>query len=247
MDELVGGLRRADSVTVDYDPGRLLQGDEWARRAALLTTVLGNGPFGDVIDLGSGIGQVSAWAAARAGQVIAFDLSHTHCLLYTFFMWHRKVGNAHVFHGSLAGLGGEHAPHPVDLLISFNALSRAAVLDQWPHVGRYLRPRGQALLAYPLLYGDADPTSEESLALGAGLGDGSGEWQPPTPPGLDLVVTGRAGKTQISLPCAAIMTGRKELFDFATGRPSPCWKGLPYFPIELEYRLYRAAEGSGGN
>lgn len=240
MEERVAGLPRSESVTVDYHPGRLLEDPEWERRASFLSAVLGQERIGTVIDLGSGVGQVSAWAAARAAQVVAFDLSHTHCLLYTFFMWHRGIANAHVFHGSLDGIGGEYVPDPAELIVSFNALSRTAVSDQWPHINRYLLRGGRALLVYPRLYGGADPSSPESLALAAELAAGAGKWQPPLPPKLELVAAGDAGTTLVSLPCAARLTGREDLFDFSTGSASPRWTGTMRFPVQLDYRLYRA-------
>ena len=238
--EYLCGLPLEESITVDYDLARILAVPEFGQRSSFLSRVLGNRRYEVAIDLGAGLGAVSAWAAQRSQYVIGFDLSKTHCLLYTFVMWHQNIHNAYVFHGTLDTFGGTYCPCPVDLIVSYNGLTRHALLEQWPGITKYLQSQGLFLLTYPAFFFTDDDTSPESIALREyGLEQGWDEQALPTPSDLHLEVDGDAGTETDSLPFLSKMSGLFGLFDFESGTPTNAWTGDTRIQLRLEYRLYR--------
>jgi hypothetical protein len=194
MDEHLCGLDLRASVTVDYDLGRMLAEPAWKQRASFLSQVLGGHQYEVTIDLGAGIGEVSAWKAQHWRHVIAFDLAQTHCLLYAFMMWQRNIRNAYIFRGTLDVYGGSSRPDPVDLVVAYNGLTRTALQKQCPFISKYLRPNGQLLLVYPALFFREDSSSAEGRALrDFELTQGWDEHGLPTPSGMRLEITGEAG------------------------------------------------------
>ena len=75
MDGYICGLLLRESITVDYDLERMVAAPDWEQRASFLTHILGSQRYDVTIDLGAGVGAVSAWAAQHSQYVIGFDLS----------------------------------------------------------------------------------------------------------------------------------------------------------------------------
>jgi hypothetical protein len=111
---------------------------------------------------------------------------------------------------------------------------------QCPFIGKYVRPNGRLLLAYPALFFREDSSSAESKALrDFGLAQGWDEHRLPTPPDMRLEVTGGAGTETDSLPYLAKMSDLPALFDFKHNKPADLWAGRTGIQLGLEYRLYR--------
>lgn len=234
------GLPLNESITIDYDIDRMVAAPEWKERASFLSHILGKRRYDLTIDLGAGVGEVSLWAAQYSNNVVAFDLSHTHCFLYHFVMWHHHIHNAYIFCGTLDIFGGKYCPEPVDLVISYNGLTRSALLEQCPTIDKYLKPGGIFLTVYPKLSFDADDTSEGSTTLrDLGLKQGWDDQNFSMSSAMQLEREGDAGKEIDSLQYMVKMSDLPALYDFECGRPTDVWKGETEIPLHLEYRLYR--------
>ncbi|MCK4593305.1 hypothetical protein KAU45_02300 [bacterium] len=149
------GLKVDRSITSLYSPSKLLDRAVLDKREAFCTEVLGTHPFdGPALEVGNGMGYLSAALADRVHHVVALDRSQTHCIIAVSILCSLGKENVTVFHDCLPGLASskdkEISPRERSfvLVASYDGLRRDNLLD-FNLLSRYVRAFGVVLVAFP--------------------------------------------------------------------------------------------------
>ncbi len=131
--------RYFDENAADWDRIRTLHVAENEVEAAVLTR-LGPGPFGDILDIGTGTGRLLELMAPRAERAIGLDLSREMLALARTNLDKAGLKNCSVRQGDLYAL-----PFPAG---SFDAVTLHQVLHylEDPEAARVLRPGGKLIV-----------------------------------------------------------------------------------------------------
>jgi SAM-dependent methyltransferase len=245
------GLEEDRSVTALYSPSRFLDRETLKKREEFCGEVLGTHPLGGLaLEVGCGMGYLSAALADRVHHVVALDRSLTHCIVAVSILYSLGRENVTIFHGSLPGLAAskdrEISPRERAflLVVSYDGLRRENLQD-FSVLSRYMQPKGMALVAFPSWwFGGVNNWVEEQLydlGLAAGWKDGDLE----IGGGLEELDRGEAPPETVKLPYVAAMTGLTEVYDFKNNRPQPSWDGPKSFEVGMSWRLYHLTSSEG--
>ncbi|OGD75269.1 MAG: hypothetical protein A2Y64_04295 [Candidatus Coatesbacteria bacterium RBG_13_66_14] len=243
------GLAADSSITGLYSPSRLSDPKTLKKREAFCADVLGTRPLGGTaLEVGCGVGYLTAALAPRVGHVVALDRSLTHCIVAVSILYSLGFQNVTVFHGSLPGLAGkkdkEIAPRERSfvLAVSYDGLRRENLLN-FSLLSRYVAPMGMALIAFPSWwFGDGKSKVERELyARGFDAGWEKGDLE--IGGGLDELDRGEAPPELINIPYAAAMSNLPGVYDFKGKKPHPDWRGPETFEVGMSWRLYHLTSG----
>ncbi|MEO0466319.1 MAG: metalloregulator ArsR/SmtB family transcription factor [Pseudomonadota bacterium] len=133
-----------DSIAAHWDAERALHYPESAIEAAILE-IVGDGPFDQIVDLGTGTGRILSLLAPRARQAEGLDLSHQMLTVARSNLLKAGVTNANVRHGDACMVPFEASS--VDLVIIHQVLHfivRPALAIE--EAARILRPGGRLVI-----------------------------------------------------------------------------------------------------
>ncbi len=238
------GLKVDRSITNLYSPSRLFDQTMLQKRESFCSEVLGHHPFdGPALEVGCGMGYLSAALADRVHHVIALDLILTHCIIAVSILHSLDKENITVFHGSLPELAAskdkEISPRERSfvLVASYDGLRRDNLLN-FNFLSRYVRPFGMALVAFPSWWFGGVKSSVEKELYTRGLVAGWEEGDLRIGDGLKELDRGEAPPETVKLPYMAAMTGLAGVYDFKNNRPHPDWHGPTSFEVQMSWRLY---------
>jgi SAM-dependent methyltransferase len=218
------GLDADPSITDLYSPSRISDPKTLEKRETFCAEVLGTRPLGGTaLEVGCGLGYLSAALAPRVGHVVALDRSLTHCIMAVSILYSLGRANVTVFHGSLPGLAGskDKVVTPRErsfvLAVSYDGLRRGNLVS-FSRVSRYVAPMGMALIAFPSWWFGGGSSDAERALYARGFDSG---WERG-----DLKLGG----------------GLEEL-DRGEAPPEPDWRGPDSFEVDMSWRLYHLTAG----